>query len=219
MDTQFWQQRWREGITGWHEGTVNAHLQSYWPKLGLPAEASVLVPLCGRSEDLGWLADQGHEVLGVECSEQAVEEWFANSGVTPERKPQGALEVWSEGKLELLCGDFFEVDPQDTKQVAGWYDRAALIALTKEQRCAYAAHLRSLLPAGSRGLLLSLEFDAPAGPPFSVAPAEVESLFGSWCQLERLVESDLFETETKFQKRGASFVLEHVWALETQNED
>ena len=42
--------------------------------LGLAKGAAVLVPLCGKSLDLVWLAEQGHAVIGVELAEAFVKE-------------------------------------------------------------------------------------------------------------------------------------------------
>ena len=65
MDADFWQQRWREGRTGFHQDRPTPLLAQYWDAIGVAAGARVLVPLCGKSLDLAWLAARGHRVLGV----------------------------------------------------------------------------------------------------------------------------------------------------------
>lgn len=72
MDTDFWLQRWQDGQTGFHQDEVMPLLQKHWPALQLPKAARVLVPLCGKTLDMHWLAAQGHRVLGVEVSPLAV---------------------------------------------------------------------------------------------------------------------------------------------------
>ena len=64
-----WIERWREGRTGWHEVDGSALLRRHWPRL--VRGSRVLVPLCGKSVDMLWLASQGLEVTGVELSEIA----------------------------------------------------------------------------------------------------------------------------------------------------
>ncbi|HLD65708.1 MAG TPA: thiopurine S-methyltransferase, partial [Pseudomonas sp.] len=59
MDEGFWQARWSLDQIGFHLAEVNPYLQRHWPILDLPAQARVLVPLCGKSLDLAWLAAQG----------------------------------------------------------------------------------------------------------------------------------------------------------------
>ena len=72
MHEAFWQDRWARSQIGFHQEKVNGYLRRHWSALGLPAQATVLVPLCGKSLDLAWLAEQGHAVIGVELAERAV---------------------------------------------------------------------------------------------------------------------------------------------------
>ncbi len=65
MDANFWQDCWQRGDIGFHQPRVLPLLQKHWPTLALPAGGRVLVPLCGKSLDMRWLAEQGHRVLGV----------------------------------------------------------------------------------------------------------------------------------------------------------
>lgn len=182
----FWEERWREGRIGFHEGRVNEHLLAEWPRLGLRGDEGVLVPLCGKAQDLIWLAAQGHRVVGVEFSEMAVAAFFAEQKLTPRRGRIGGLDTWSADSLTIFRADFFEVQPEHLAQACGgaaplaWWDRAALVALPAATRRAYAERLAALLPATARGLLLVLEYaqEQMAGPPFAVPEAEVHSSFG-----------------------------------------
>lgn len=70
MQADFWQARWQRNEIGFHLSEVNPYLLRHWPTLGLSADSRVLVPLCGKSLDLSWLAGQGHAVLGVELAEK-----------------------------------------------------------------------------------------------------------------------------------------------------
>lgn len=51
--------------------------------LDLAQGSRVFVPLCGKSLDMIWLAQQGHEVIGVELSPVAVEDFFRENGLNP----------------------------------------------------------------------------------------------------------------------------------------
>ena len=61
-DHALWQQCWRDRHIDFHQTTPNPLLMRFWPTLA--AGARVLVPLCGKSLDMSWLAANGHEVLG-----------------------------------------------------------------------------------------------------------------------------------------------------------
>ena len=84
MTPDFWHARWQRGEIGWHLDEIHLGLQAHWPRLGVGTSGRVLVPLCGKSMDLLWLASQGHRVLGVELSPIAVEALFREQGLIPE---------------------------------------------------------------------------------------------------------------------------------------
>lgn len=146
MEPAFWQQRWADNQIGFHQAQVNPYLQTYWPQLQLAPGSRVLVPLCGKSLDLAWLAGQGHRVLGVELSRRAVEDFFREHGLEAEVRQQGAFEVWRSGDVQLWCGDFFALRAEDVADCVGLYDRAAVIALPVQMRARYMQLLSGLLP-------------------------------------------------------------------------
>ena len=77
LGRSFWQKRWDDGQTGWHEGKPNDLLVRHLGRLGLAPKSRVLVPLAGKAVDVGWIAEQGHEAVGVELRMNAVEAFFA----------------------------------------------------------------------------------------------------------------------------------------------
>jgi len=178
MEREFWIERWQSGRIGFHEGAVNAMLLAHAKALGEGARR-VLVPLCGKAEDMAWLAAQGHTVVGVELASQAVEAFFADHDLVPTVSPQGALMAYRAGPYTLLVGDFFAVTPDDVGPVDALYDRAAVIALPPSLRTRYAGQVRALMPAGPRGLVITLEYPTGAmeGPPFSVPEAALRALY------------------------------------------
>jgi thiopurine S-methyltransferase len=177
MDPDFWRARWAEGKIGFHEGRPNAHLEAHASRLG--ERRTVLVPLCGKSADLAYLAARGHHVVGVELVESAARAFFAEHGLTPEESTRGGLTALSAGEITILVGDFFATTRELLGPVDALYDRAAMIALPPPLRARYVQHLRKLLPVGAPGLLLVLEYpqDQMAGPPFSVMEDEVRALY------------------------------------------
>jgi thiopurine S-methyltransferase len=213
MNSEFWLDKWRKGEIGFHEGRPNASLQRHWSGLGLPAGGRVLVPLCGKSADLAWLAAQGHEVLGVELSEQAVEAFFAESGLKPAIDRLGAFRRYRAAGIEILCGDVFELDEAQVRGVAGFYDRAALIALPAPQRERYVELLARRLPEHVAGLLVTLEHDLDGyGPPFSVDGEEVRRLYSGF-RVDCLGEQP-GEFGKGLQHRGATRLIERAYRLQ-----
>ena len=82
------------------------------------------MPLCGKSVDMLWLHEH-YAVLGVELSPVAVEAFFTENGLEPEHGRQGTFSVYETGRLTLLCGDFFDLQPGQLDQVRAVYDRAS----------------------------------------------------------------------------------------------
>ena len=190
MEADFWHSRWQEGRIGFHQSDVNTFLKSWWPTLELTAQSTVFVPLCGKSLDMLWLAAQGYHVIGVELSEIAAQEFFSEQGLQPDIQQADNFVGYSANGVTILCGDFFDLTANDLGGVAAVFDRAALIALPKDLRQAYASHLRKLLPAGCQMLLVAMEYDETAlsGPPFNVAWAEIATLFDQHGELKILAE-------------------------------
>lgn len=195
-----WLERWRDGRIAFHEGRPNDLLVRHAARLD--GARRVLVPLCGKTEDLAFLAARGHDVVGIELAEQAVQAFFAEHDLTPSIAPCGpfvAYEVGpgavrtsgpaaaaepaagpsAAGAITLLVGDFFAVTSELLGPVDALYDRAALIALPPELRPRYVAQLRALVPAGAPALVITVEYDqaAMAGPPYAVLEAELRTLY------------------------------------------
>lgn len=183
-----WLSRWQEGRIGFHLPATHAALERWWPHLEVAASAKVLVPLCGKSLDMRWLAAQGHPVLGIELARQACEQFVAEGVGDVSRYRLEYFDCFRQGPVELWCGDFFHFHIDHVDHLDAFYDRAALIALPPATRQRYVFHLAQLLPPGARGLLISLEReqDVQQGPPFHVAEDEVRQLLNSNFTLEVL---------------------------------
>lgn len=215
MHPEFWLTRWVRGEIGFHREDINPWLIQYWPSLALPAGTRTLVPLCGKSRDMLWLREQGHEVVGVELSAQAVEDFFREAGLLPARSREGAFQRYFVEGIEILCGDFFDLTAADLPNVTAVYDRASLIALPPDLRFRYVRHLRSLLPQGAECLLVTMDYPQQEmqGPPFAVAGAEVQALYDGMASVQQLACHDVLEENPRFRQRGMTRMHEHIYRL------
>jgi thiopurine S-methyltransferase len=213
MEPAFWHRKWADNQIGFHQAQANPYLQRYWPALGLAPGSRVLVPLCGKSLDLVWLAGQGYRVRGVELSRRAVEDFFHEQGLQAQVSQHGAFEVWRSGEVEVWCGDFFALRGEDVADCVGLYDRAALIALPPEMRADYMRLLSQLMPSGG-GLLVTLDYQQEllAGPPFSVTDEEVRRGFAGW-QVEEVEAQDVIGESPKFLQAGVKRLVERVYRV------
>ena len=201
-----WLDRWDKGRIGWHESDGNVGLHAYWQGKG----GRVLVPLCGKSPDLLWLAKQGYEVTGIELAEKAIHEFYAEQSLDYHETERANLRAYVSDDLPitLCCGDYFafEADPFDAL-----YDRGAIVAVDPAQRPKYAAHTQRLLKPDAHLLIITLEYDQSIvqGPPFSL---QADELTGYWSNLERVGARDDFETcPPKFREAGLKEIQEVVW--------
>ena len=208
-----WLARWDSGQIGWHEAGGNAALRKFWPRL--TAGNRVLVPLCGKSPDLLWLAQQGLEVTGVELSEIAARAFFDEIGISFEIESCGSLLCFRgvEQAVTIVCGDYFQFSDEPFDAL---YDRAALVALPPELRPDYVTHTKTLLKPDAAQLLITLEYDQSRanGPPYSVLPDEVNSY---WPGLQRAGDlSALNNMPPKFRDAGVNEFVEVVWLTERE---
>ena len=219
MDKKFWLQRWRDHQLGWHREDLNPLLVEHWPSLGLPPSGKVLVPLCGKTLDMHFLAQTGHEVIGCELSPIAIEEFFEEASMPFESRREARFVRHSGEGITIFQGDVFELDRDLLAGVTGVFDRGAMIALPSAMRGNYAAHLIATLPDSARILLLTLEYDQSlvGGPPFSVPGQEVREVYSAKFEVEKLVHEVTKEVPPRFAEVGlggpASPVSQVVWKL------
>ncbi len=213
MDTDFWHERWHRSEIAFHRADVHPLLERHWRTCVAERAADVLVPLCGKSLDMRWLARQGHSVSGVEVDRRAVTAFFREWGVAArtERRRDG-LEQWSGAGVRLVAGDFFALRPEPLP--GAFYDRAALVALPPEMRPGYLRHLAACLEPGAPGLLIAFEYEPEgfAGPPFSVSEAEVRDQ--PWFRVECLARHPAGDTYPGLVAGGALALHEVVYRLE-----
>lgn len=216
MEAAYWHNRWDNGLVGFHMDDVNPYLQKYWPVLDVQPGQQVFVPLCGKSVDMLWLAGQGYQVLGVELSPVATEQFFSENGLIAEKSQHGNFQVWQSGDIRIYCGDFFALTPDMLDDVDAIYDRASLVALPEDMRQDYAAHLQALFAHKEvQTLLVSLSYDQEfmQGPPFSVIEAEVRNLYQFRYQLRKLCSCEVLEDNARFKDKGLKSLLESVYLL------
>ena len=222
MEPEYWLERWREGRTGWHHETVMPLLEKHWPALGIPHGSPVLVPLCGKSLDMLWLAQQGLHVLGVDVSPLAVASFLEENSLTaqirdaPDGKHFEITDAPGEGGIEIVEGDVFDLDAGLLAQCAAFYDRAASIALPASLRTRLTEGVYGKLPTGARGLLITLDYPQAQmdGPPFSVDEAEVHRLFDTRWKVERLERRDILADQPSFSEQGVTAMHTAVYHLE-----
>ena len=230
MDAQYWQQKWAEEKIGFHQTEVNKRLVKYWPQamqnatdqsvqVSAAAKPCVFVPLCGKSLDMLWLHEQGHQVLGVELSTRAARAFFEENDLEFEQTDVNGFACFSGTAhakgITLMAGDFFEMTAAHTRECTALYDRASMIAMKPDMRADYARQLAMLMPGNSRGILLTISYDQSRmqGPPFSVTDDVARSLLHETFQIQELAHYSGPERVGNLAERGLETLDERVYLL------
>ncbi len=214
MRANFWIKAWGEGNIGFHQAYSHPALKKYWPELA--AGTSVLVPLCGKSQDLLWLEERGLNVTGIEFVESAVLDFFRENKLAWEETVQYGHQCYRAcgRNIRIFVADFIcFADDYSGQPLDTLYDRAALVALPEDMRADYVAACEKLLTTSPRGLLVTLEYDpiVMEGPPFSVTVAEVGRL---WKGRLTLVEQvDMLSSMPRAIASGVQNLDEYLWVF------
>jgi thiopurine S-methyltransferase len=169
-----WKMKWHEKYNGkpsFHKEEVNQHLNSFYLKVFFDAgKKRVLVPLCGKTVDLPFLAGKGHEVIGIEGVAKAIEEfaeeqfivmqqagWIdGRSSSTAGFRPYIANPQQSQMDLAILEGDFFNLTADKIGgPVDVIFDRASLVAVEPDSRQEYADVVKDTLKVRINSSLIS----------------------------------------------------------------
>jgi thiopurine S-methyltransferase len=222
MEKNFWQERWEKGAIGFHKGEANDLLQAHHDVIA--RRQRVYVPLCGKSLDLVWLRDAGHDVVGSEFVGDAIGAFFAEqlpdvavhrSTFRPAARPEASMTFHEGAGVRIVEGDALVVDTFATGgKVDAVWDRAALVALDPATREAYRDALLNVLSDDGVVLLVTFSYDQEKlpGPPWSVSDDDVMAIFGAAFDVERVSHRE--ETPgPKFVEAGITALSESAFVL------
>ena len=208
MEQAFWNERWAQGQIGFHKAEAHDLLTTHHRRL--EGRQRIYVPLCGKSVDLVWLRDRGHDVVGCEFVGSAVAAFFAEQ--VPDAVPRSTrvneLVLHETRGIRIVQGDAFAVDSFATGgRVDAVWDRAALVAVDPKNRTRYVEALQRVLVPGGVILLVTFAYDQTklSGPPWSVDDGEVDALFSAGFHIEKHA--------TRGEARGPKFIEAGVTSL------
>ena len=191
-----WHTRWAAGRTTFHMEDPHPVLLRRHVAMGWAPGARLLLPLCGKSRDLRYLAEAGYDVTGVDGVESARESFAAEQA----GRVAGSSVVFVDTTVRFVVDDFLAVTAEQLGgHVAGAFDRGGLVAVAPEDRAAYAAVLSAVVSPGGGVLLVAVEHPpfsgGKLGPPFSLPESEVHALFDASFQVELLEREDRMPIE------------------------
>eukprot|EP00591_Stephanopyxis_turris_P004305 CAMPEP_0195521450 /NCGR_PEP_ID=MMETSP0794_2-20130614/18707_1 /TAXON_ID=515487 /ORGANISM="Stephanopyxis turris, Strain CCMP 815" /LENGTH=276 /DNA_ID=CAMNT_0040651013 /DNA_START=156 /DNA_END=982 /DNA_ORIENTATION=+ len=237
---QGWSKRWKNDMLGWHLSDVHPVLRKYLATVQSSLQQQqqqqckddnltsspglrVLVPLCGKSVDVAYLADLDTvtEVVGVEGIQKAIHEFSVeHPNLKMNVPPNGGgescghdnqLRRFRGRNTSMIKGDFFCLDDRASDGLFDVvWDRASIVAIAPDRRKEYVSLLSKLMNPG--GVILLVTIDKRdgttearrAGPPYSLDEGEVRRLFRdkSWVEsVTKLEEYDEMVTDIESKKR------------------
>ncbi|RDD45683.1 Thiopurine S-methyltransferase [Trichoplax sp. H2] len=198
-----WASYWAEGDTNWVSDKCNPCLIKYYQScLACDQPSTIFVPLCGKTQDMLWLARNGNRVVGVEMVPQPCIDFFSENNIDYcIEKLQGI----GDGKVYRSQADGLDITIYNcnfyelTVELLGcqcnrFWDIGALIALNPEQHSKYIQQLMSLLTPDAQGILFTVEFDINQRPdvasPFCVPENRVHEVLSPVASVKLLESID-----------------------------
>lgn len=166
-DPEFWDLRYGARFAPWDAGRVPVQLRAFVEHAGAPR--SVLVPGCGSAREVGFLAERGWNVLGIDFSEAAV---------------QAAAAVLGHHAARVRRADFFA--PIEGSPFEVVYERAFLCALPRRLWPDWGRRVAELVVPGG-WIAGYFCFDAgERGPPFPLHSQDelAKLLAGAFTRIE-----------------------------------
>jgi thiopurine S-methyltransferase len=178
--SDYWLGKWKIDDIAFHQEEINSGLIKYFPMMNLKSGDNLLVPLCGKTHDMHWLAEQQLNIIGIELSQIACNDFFAEMNITPLVSQYNKNFILYEYKnIKIFCGDIFNLSSLDLPKIEAIYDCKSLIALPVELRKKYIQQLLSYAEQNTKILLITIDTeDYVIGPPFPISLSEVSLLFG-----------------------------------------
>lgn len=219
MSPDDWEYRWSLDQTKFHMPKVHPMLQKHIDKLCQgKIRQRVYVPLCGKTLDMKWLADQGHEVVGNEYVDAGCRQFFEEQNIPYKSEPipgvNGVVYSSTDGSsIKIYRCDCFDLNSKVIGTFDCIWDRGGFVALPIKDRQRYASSIIGLMKKDCRYLLdcFLVDNDIFAGPPFNCTDLNVTKCFADRCSIEKIDARDAF---TKWQESwGIKEFIEEVYMI------
>lgn len=179
----YWATCWETNKLIWQMDQVHPFIASVTSQL--KPKSRVLIPMCGKTLDMGHLSEHGHQVVGVEFAPKGVEDFFSENQLRYKKredlKKKFTIYEAVDRDITIFCGDFFTASPQalgDRFDVV--WDRGAFVAMNPGDRAKFCGTVTPLTRPTVDYFLEAFDYEQSehGGPPFSVARRDVDVHFG-----------------------------------------
>ncbi|MCB0272149.1 MAG: hypothetical protein KDD46_03965 [Bdellovibrionales bacterium] len=201
VNLDYWKKRWLSGDIGWHQNEVHPLLVKYYDAYSLRNENHFFFPLCGKTLDVDWILQKGHQVTCVEISEIAIEEIAKRLHIHWQMRTENNFTVYQHDKLTIYKGDYFDCVNLDIPPIDVVFDRGAFVAIDPKKREKYANIYKKLHPKKMFLVLYRYDLNASTSPPFAFEEGEIEKLLTSDFDIDKLEENEMLSQAPNMQNR------------------
>lgn len=218
MTQELWREKWRSNDIAFHQERINPLLKAHLPRVKLNPGDRILVPLCGKSLDMGWLNQCHYRVMGVELSSVAIADYFDELGVKPQRQMQGNFTRWWHKHIQIWCGNIFDLNLLDVDRIKLIYDSAALTAFDADERQTYVDHFAKILPMRTQIMLMTTETaDVQYTDSVARIDSEVKNLYQADYRIELLHGQDSLKIDPEFPQLPARMLEEKIYLMHNRS--
>lgn len=176
QEIQEWIQMWKEGEDpAFHLPKVHSSLQNHIEELtNGKAKCRIFVPLCGKSVDMVWLADQGHTVIGLEIAKKGIKDFFKENNLdftmdAINMAPSGAYIYKAKSKdITIFQCDIFDFRSDVAGgKFDGVWDRGSLTSMAFSGEATiknYVEVISKLLKGNGRWMIETFDYDESEKP-------------------------------------------------------
>ncbi|XP_075682707.1 thiopurine S-methyltransferase [Rhinoderma darwinii] len=219
LSEEDWRQKWETRNIGFHENNIHPLLAEFLNEMqNGRTKLNIFFPLCGKAVDMKWLADMGHNIVGVDVCEIALKDFFSEHNIPYTEEavagiPQAKVFKSESGNISLYCCSIYDISDSVIGKFNGMWDRGAMVAVNPRDRERYSNVVLSLMAKDCLYLLLTVEYDPKLhkGPPFYVSESDIENLLGPSCTFRLLKKIDGLTDRHK--QWGLDFFFENIYLV------
>jgi SAM-dependent methyltransferase len=165
-----WQAQYEMGETPWDEGGVHPALVDFVAEAG-EFKGQVLVPGCGRGNDVRGISTERNQVIGLDIAPAAI---------------AIAQEFPRVGREEYVVADLFDPGAGMRGSFDWVIEHTCFCAINPRLRPAYVpAVAGALKPGGKLFAIFYLDPAVERHPPYGVSVPELDGLFSPYFAMER----------------------------------
>jgi thiopurine S-methyltransferase len=214
MSNEFWLNKWETNDITFHEMNTNPDLIKYIGELNINSGSTIFVPFCGKTKDMLWLSENGFNVVGVELSKIACDDFFSEANITPRISQREKFVKYEHGNIKIFCGDLFDLTNLDLPTIHAVYDCKAIIALPPTLRRKYVEHIIECIGGKINFLLITRESrSSVTPPPYNIDKQEINLLFGSNFNTKQVKQLTMLNIPERLVKKGYSDITECAYII------